>query len=184
MSRRSASAQQQRLQAEQVQYAKQCLFWTRSLDRNDADMAAVLELNRQLTKSRDYIVEFLGESILLDLGQGKLRLCPDGSDVLMQVSGKNSDELVPVDMLSNNHQDVCLDFLLRQKLRRKLISRIIRRLNRIACSMDGDKDINPPPAPRYGDLRLALDEDSIEQHAARYALQQAGADAGVGVQQR
>lgn len=243
MSRKqSAAAAAQKLQAEQLLYAKQCEFWSRSLERNDADMAAVVDLNRSLhavkraffttrasslssanhphhhdhmdddRDANDGAAEataaVAGELLLLDLGRGKYRLAPDGRDVLLQVVTEGDEENASAEFTSNSDRDpdgkggspavaaaaaavvtgsdggvvtvatitgavamlkpipeseisaekqeLCVDFLLRKKLRRKLLSRIARRLNRIATAMDGDNatPTAPPGPPKYGDLRL------------------------------
>ena len=70
-------------------------------------------------------------------------------------------------------KQLCVDFLLRMKLRRKLANRLIRRLNRVAHAMDGI-DVSPPPPPRYGDLRLhvspqALHDFTHHQHRLKAA---------------
>jgi hypothetical protein len=123
-SRRDLAAQQQRLAAEQVQYAKQCQFWTRSLDRNDADSAAVIELNQRLHELK----KLLDPEVLLDIGQGFIRLGQDGTDTLV------SDKQEPITKLDQKTNRESVEFLLRRKLRRKLLNRIFRRLNRLAAA--------------------------------------------------
>jgi len=180
MSRKQSKAEKQQLLiAEQVALQKQSASLKRQLERNDADLAALVDLNRSLRAVRDALLQSSGTSagangelILLDLGEGKLRLAPDGRDVLVRaVTEKDSDniQLHPVDAedakppekLSPRQQELCIDFLLRRKLRRKLLSRVVRRTHRLAASMDGTLDL--PAPPKYGDLRLQCDAAAVQQ---------------------
>ena len=193
MSRKSKAAQQQQLVAEQQALLKQSVTWKRMLDRNDADMAAMLDLNRSLHGVKQALCQSSdrGELILLDLGQGQLRLSPDGRDELMRVAvveGPTSSTkptisttlakpnsstgilLEPETELTDLQRELCIDFLLRRKLRRKLLSRMVRRTNRLAASMDGSSEI--PAPPKYGDLRLQCDTDYVLQEYRRLAQRQ------------
>jgi hypothetical protein len=137
----------------------------RSLDRNDADLAAVLELNTQLEALRGAIAARCGELTLLNLGEGRLVLQPSpddeenggGGDGLPRLSAPRDEADLPQDPA---HRRLCEDFLVRLKLRRKLLNRLSRRLLRAASAMDGG-DVAPPGPPRYGDLRLHLDPSDV-----------------------
>lgn len=213
----------QKLLAEQALYQKQCAIWIRSLERNDADIAAVIDLNRSLHAVKQaFIKNYDNELLLLNIGQGIYRLSPDGSDHLVKPTlvprrttsasptkaslnvttpdkaTSHTDEpkdakeytdqqqfiiqypSISYDEISAEQQELCVDFLLRLKLRRKLLSRIFRRLNRIATSMDHIENsissssatnmpisdvVAPPGPPKYGDLRLHCDPDSVKQFA-------------------
>jgi hypothetical protein len=212
----------QKLLAEQALYQKQCAIWVRSLERNDADIAAVIDLNRSLHAVKQaFIKTYDNELLLLNIGQGIYHLSPDGSDHLVKPTivplrptnasptkaslnvtpdkarshaddpkdeKENSNDQqyiiqypsISYDEISAEQQELCVDFLLRLKLRRKLISRIIRRLNRIATSMDHIENsassssatnmpitdvVAPPGPPKYGDLRLHCDPESVKQFA-------------------
>ena len=156
----------------------------RSLERNDVEMNALIEVNKSLKRAKDTILESCGELTLLDLGSGRLTLIndelheetADGDTTGGANSGTTPPtaptidakaDTTPAPREKNQHnltlaqKDVCVDFLLRMKLRRKLSNRLLRRLNRLAHAMDG-KDVNPPSVPKYGDLRLHIDPKSIE----------------------
>jgi hypothetical protein len=150
-------------------------FLIRSLERNDTDMSALIELNRSLHKAKQDIIESCGELVLLDLGQGRLKLV---NDELHQ--SQDSDEQQELQLqqqqqqqhhlLSPYQKELCVDFLLRIKLRRKLSNRFARRLNRLAHALDGE-DISPPPPPKYGDLRLHIDPQSVKAYADHWKRQ-------------
>ena len=142
----------------QDQYPVYRAFLMRSLDRCDTDLAALVELNRSLHTTKSAILESCGEGTLLDIGQGLVKLAQDGSDSL---EGK----------IPKQGQDLCIDFLLRMKLRRKLLNRLSRRLGRLAHAMDGE-DVQPPAPPKYGDLRLHIDPKSVEAFAERWRRQE------------
>lgn len=56
-------------------------------------------------------------------------------------------------------QEIFRQFLLRLKLRRKLLNRLSRRLLRLSHGMDGKiNKISPPPPPKYGNSRLIKHE--------------------------
>ena len=216
MSRKQTLAAQ-KLLVEEAIYQKQSVGWIRSLQRNDSDIAAVLELNRSLHVVKNaFINTYNNELLLLQIGQGKYRLSPDGSDRLVKLvletpqpppgskspsplkggtpmsatpkSSSSSTRLqyqsVSHDEIAAEQQELCVDFLLRKKLRRKLISRIVRRLQRIATSMDHLEQMTIPSStnaalnpnlitdvvapsgpPKYGDLRLYCDPKAVEEFA-------------------
>lgn len=174
-------------------------FLQRSLDRNDTDLAAVIELNRSLHLIKEQIILHCSELTLLDLGEGILRLSPDGRETLVKfrkpasetvkITTDPSDMNLPEETKTDNavceeslfepytfdqrfKEDLCIDFLLRMKLRRRLLSRLIRRLMRVATAMDGN-DVSPPIPPRYGDLRLDVDDAQVEIFAEHVKRQDA-----------
>lgn len=138
-------------------------FLIRSLERNDVDMAALMELNHSLESVKVAILRTCagGELTLLNLGEGRLTLDPEGETL------QKSDDDV---QLPEEGQELCVDFLLRMKLRRKLLNRLARRLNRVAHAMDG-ADVEPPGPPKYGDLRLHVDPHEVQAFAELSARQ-------------
>jgi hypothetical protein len=165
-------------------------FLMRSLERNDVDLAALTELNRSLHKAKQYILSTCGELILLDLGQGRLTLINDElhdnknwgatttaaenggtQQSLDSPSSKDEGQQEPVYSLTPKQKELCVDFLLRMKLRKKLLNRLARRLNRLAHAMDGE-DVAPPAPPKYGDLRLHIDPMAVPAHDERWERQQ------------
>ena len=161
-------------------------FLARSLRRNDEDMAALVDLNRSLEKVKCNLIEFCGEDVLLDLGEGVFQLTPCERDLMVTptIPGPSDsfhdranaehqqrilqDKLGTIDDASKL---LCVDFLLRMKLRRRLLNRLARRLMRVAHAMDGE-DVTPPPAPKYGDLRLHLDPKDMEAAKRQWELQE------------
>jgi hypothetical protein len=134
-------------------------FLIRSLDRCDVEFAALLKLNRSLHSAKTAIIETCGEGTLLDLGEGLIKLTP------------HEDDLVGL-RIPDNGQNLCVDFLLRMKLRRRLLNRVARRLNRLAQAMDG-QDVSPPAPPKYGDLRLHIDPAQVQEYATHWEKQEA-----------
>lgn len=148
----------------------------RSLERNDTDMAALTDLNRSLHERKQAIIDMCGEITLLDLGSGKYKLSPTGdsleeagTDTATDTNEKDKED-IDENGKDKEHsdtfpdeagQELCVDFLLRMKLRRKLLNRLARRLNRVAHAMDGE-DVSPPGPPKYGDLRLHLDPAQVQ----------------------
>jgi len=161
MSRRSKTSTSPMLKENashaQEHYPVYRAFLMRSLDRCDTELAALVELNRSLHTVKSSIVEMCGEATLLDMGEGLLKLAQDGSD--------NLEGNIP-----EEGEDLCIDFLLRMKLRRKLLNRLSRRLGRLAHAMDGE-DIQPPPPPKYGDLRLHIDPNAVKLFEERWKRQ-------------
>jgi hypothetical protein len=135
-------------------------FLIRSLDRNDLEITALMDLHRSIDAVKQAILRNCGEETLLDLGEGKLKLAPS-SDSLQAAEGV---ELPP----EENQYHLCVDFLLRMKLRRKLMNRLSRRLLRVAHIMDGN-DLQPPPVPKYGEQRLHLDPERIKAFSEHFA---------------
>lgn len=267
MSSRKQQATQKQAAAAQLLQAKQIQFWTRSMARNDADLAAVIDLNRSLhavkrafsgkrsSSSRNTSSinmdknkkkeDALGELLLLDLGAGVYRLAPDGRDTLLKkvptsslrpdatplrkfdpnhdspnptnaAADRNKDDskddldanadissnrqhesptaaaaaqendetaalftLQPIleSELSLEKQELCVDFLLRSRLRQKLLSRISRRLLRLATTMESTSSSSTaceaPAPPKYGDLRLHCDAQAVLDFTKPRAAQDA-----------
>jgi hypothetical protein len=162
-------------------------FLIRSLERNDTDMAALTDLNRSLHERKRAILDTCGEITLLDLGSGKYKLSPTGDSLEEAVtatataSNEKDKEPTASDEKDKKHsdtfpdeagQELCVDFLLRMKLRRKLLNRLARRLNRVAHAMDGE-DVSPPGPPKYGDLRLHVDPAQVQASEAHWQRQEA-----------
>jgi hypothetical protein len=162
-------------------------FLSRSLERNDTDMAALTDLNRSLHERKQAILDTCGEITLLDLGSGKYRLSPTGDsleeegDATGTTTNEKDKEPTASDEKNKKHsdtfpdqagQELCVDFLLRMKLRRKLLNRLSRRLNRVAHAMDGE-DVSPPGPPKYGDLRLHVDPAQVQASVAHWQRQEA-----------
>mmetsp|Transcript_24280 Transcript_24280/g.40231 ORF Transcript_24280/g.40231 Transcript_24280/m.40231 type:complete len:951 (-) Transcript_24280:88-2940(-) len=145
-------------------------FLIRSLDRCDTEYAALVKLNRSLTHCRDAITATPGgASLLLDLGEGLLTLNATG-DGLLVGGGDNNDSIKLLSSQEEQHS-LCLDFLSRMKLRRRLLNRMARRLNRLSHSMDGT-DVSPPVPPKYGDLRLHVDAKAVAEYADHWKRQE------------
>jgi hypothetical protein len=156
MSHRTAASKVLPPSHPQEHYPQHRAFLIRSLGRCDTDLAALVELNRSLHKVKASIVESCGEATLLDIGEGLLKLSFDEKLV-----GK-----IPA-----QGEELCIDFMLRMKLRRKLLNRLARRLNRLSHAMDGE-DVQPPAPPKYGDLRLHIDPKSVELHSILWKRQE------------
>lgn len=139
-------------------------FLARALTRNDAEITALIKVNDSLQKAKESILQSCGELVLLDLGAGRLTLI---NDELHEETIETDDEVVH--HLSPAQKHLCVDFMLRMKLRRKLSNRLARRLNRVAHAMDGE-DVGPPPPPRYGDLSLNIDPAAVNAKEAHWKL--------------
>jgi len=73
--------------------------------------------------------------------------------------------------------DLAVSFLLHSKLRHRLLSRLSRRLLRVAHAMDNNKMPEAPQLPSYGDLRLHVDPNAVQaleqvRHEKERILQQ------------
>jgi hypothetical protein len=173
-------------------YREHRKFLIRSLERNDVDMSALIKLNKSLHMAKGKIIQTCGELVLLDLGSGRLKLINDElneetMDTTTTITASTNTDTNTIattgsparNIIASIHQhhltpaqkEVCVDFLLRMKLRRKLSNRLIRRLNRVAHAMDG-KDVSPPSPPKYGDLGLHIDPKSIEARTAEWKEQE------------
>ena len=146
-------------------YREHRKFLIRSLERNDVDMNALIELNKSIHKAKEKVLQSCGELTLLDLGSGRLQLIND--ELHEKETETTGSETTGNQPLTSTQKEICIDFLLRMKLRVKLSTRLIRRLTRLAHAMDG-KDVTPPVLPRYGDLRLHIDPKSIESRRTEW----------------
>jgi hypothetical protein len=147
-------------------------------------MAALTDLNRSLHERKQAIIDMCGEITLLDLGSGKYKLSPTGDSLEEEgaasstTANEKDKEMKEKDKEHSDNfpdeagQELCVDFLLRMKLRRKLLNRLARRLNRVAHTMDGE-DVSPPGPPKYGDLRLHLDPAQVQASEAHWQRQEA-----------
>ena len=163
-------------------------FLARSLRRNDEDMAALVDLNRSLEKVKDNLVEVCGEDVLLDLGEGIFQLTPCERDLMVTPAiPRAASDNSPYERIKAKHKQqtlqdklgtiddasklLCVDFLLRMKLRRRLLNRLARRLMRVAHAMDGE-DVTAPAPPKYGDLRLHLDPQDMAAAKRQWEVQE------------
>lgn len=207
MSRRNTSSKKSTALPGSDLTNEQRQFLIRSLERNDLELAALIDLHRSLHAVKHLILKQCGEITLLDLGEGRLELGPTNDS--LQIA-KNYHPTTPSSVNrgsgssreknnNNEHkkitpttgdggtramttaptttlpppegQHLCVDFLLRMKLRRRLLNRLARRLLRVAHSMDGN-DVQPPPPPKYGDLRLHIDPVAVESFAVQWKLKE------------
>eukprot|EP00536_Pseudo-nitzschia_multiseries_P011124 jgi/Psemu1/259606/estExt_Genewise1Plus.C_3630027 len=139
-------------------------FLIRSLDRNDVEISALMELNKSLHAAKETILRSCGERVLLDLGSGRLRLI---GEELHEKTAEPPTKEKPHHNLTQAQKEACVDFLLRMKLRRKLSNRLVRRLTRVAHAMDG-KDVTPPGPPKYGDLRFKIDAKCLQSRIGEW----------------
>ena len=125
-------------------------FLKRSLERSDKELAVLQTLNRQLQKQRNAIVENYGESSLLDIGEGLVYIDEATGELITPSKNDNG--------LGDKQAQFAVaakDFILRFKLRRKILNRLARRLLRLNHIMDGRiTKANPPAVPKYGEVRL------------------------------
>ena len=136
----------------------------RSLERNDFELAALSKLHLSLRILREAIVEEYGEDVLIEISvkgsqnaMAPINELDKANDSLG--AGKEKSSADRLERLSSA-------FLLRMKLRRRLLNRLARRLHRVAHVMDGQNAQAPYP-PMYGDQvrRFAdLDDGSDEPH--------------------
>jgi hypothetical protein len=172
MSRRSTakSSQYNRANSSTLSSADDLLpenrrFLIRSLKRNDLELSALIDLHRSLHAVKNLILKQCGDNTLLDLGQGRLELAANDSLIIAAAAAADKHELPPAEA-----QPLCVDFLLRMKLRRKLLNRLARRLHRVAHAMDGN-DVQSPAPPKYGDLRLHVDPAAVMAFAEHWKRQ-------------
>ena len=139
-------------------------FLKRSLDRSDNEIAAVQTLHRSLFSIKNAIVENYGEGVMLDIGEGLVSISgEDQSLIVPNVDADNAaDENANAEMSTSTSfyndekfRALAKDYILRLKLRRKLLNRIARRIMRLSHAMDGKiQKVVPPPNPKYGEVRL------------------------------
>jgi hypothetical protein len=162
-------------------------FLKRSLDRSDKELAALQTLHRTLAKLRATIVNKYGESRLLDIGQGFIFIDPQNGNLVID-SKADMDKHIPnlaneelSDSMDNDNDDddpnsefakLAKDFLLRMKLRQKIMNRLARRTMRLSHIMDGRiGKINPPAVPKYGEVRLLSTTQEYSQGLQEFKTQ-------------
>ena len=160
-------------------------FLIRSIQRNDVELTAVDQLNDRLHKLKQEIGD---ETILLDLGSGKIALkapivtvVKDRKEIPAEAADFPTVPGVLADTpqaaaLSPKLRTLCIEFLERMRLRRRLLNRLFRRLLRTSATMDmTDSTVSiedpskPPVVPRYGEDKLRVDmvkAKELEQLAA------------------
>lgn len=159
-------------------------FFHRSLDRNDVELAAIDELNSTLHSLKTEILKDVrGDIIILQLGEGTVRLFKPKVTIVKNRKGPPPPDAEPpfpprlddtpeAALLSPEMKKLCVDFLERMLLRRKLLNRLFRRLLRVSATMDTtdgsatatvEDPSKPPPPPRYGDDRLHIDAAAAQR---------------------
>jgi len=173
----------------QENFPSHVTFLARSLRRNDVDMAALMDLNRSLKLVKANLIQHCGEELLLDIGEGLVQLTPDQQNVmvspalLLESSGSSGESKLQrreqhaalskkLDSVLDTtaKRKLCVDFLLRMILRRRLLNRLSRRLLRVAHAMDGE-DVTAPMPPKYGDLRFHVDTEQLEAAKLQWQVQ-------------
>jgi hypothetical protein len=125
-------------------------FLASSLDRNDTELAAIEKLHGQLRELRALLVERYGELSLFPMES--TTSCTSKTSSLSDAGNEEKERLL-------------LSFRLRLKLRRKLLNRLARRLNRVAHFLDGDvSSLLPPPNPKYGDTPFEFETEKFNEH--------------------
>lgn len=117
---------------------------TRSLSKNDVELMALEKVNEKLRAKKEEIPE----EKLVD---GASRIMKLGNDGFSMIDNLFTDD--------NNEGEV-KEFFLLIKLRRKILNRLFRRLNRVSRSMDGQTScVGPPLPPKFGDMSFEFDDD-------------------------
>ena len=151
----------------------------RSLARNDVELAALGKLHVALRTLREAIVTEYGEETLVECVVNEEKglagsSCDDHgkkeneneaiTTTVPEAEGDdvNSDEVIKTEEDGTDKADVVdkdkrrnqltTAFLMRMKLRRRLLNRLARRLHRVAHIMDGGSNISAPLPPLYGDV--------------------------------
>jgi hypothetical protein len=133
-------------------------FLKRSLDRSDNELAAIQTLHRSLRSLKAAIVEKYGTAALLDIAEGLISISEEDQSLVVPDPDDDDSSFYT----DENFQALAKDYLLRLKLRRKLLNRIARRIMRLSQAMDGRfQKVVPPPTPKYGEIRLL---SSCEQY--------------------
>ena len=126
-------------------------FLAKSLCRNDVELAALEKLHGQILELRALIVEKYGEQALF----------PPPS----------INSTIAID---KEQQVLLTSFKVRLQLRRRLLNRLSRRLNRVAHFMDGDTtNVLPPAPPKYGDVPFQLKVEEAQKQAEEQATAEA-----------
>jgi len=146
----------------------------RSLARNDVELAALTKLHASLRLLREAIVKEFGEDGLIEmvlshkdrLKDGGLKSVETVEPEKLTMDTETVNNIDDDDDAVNNDNDnttsasknttrrdkLSTAFLLRMKLRRRLLNRLARRLHRVAHTMDtNSRNIDAPAPPQYGD---------------------------------
>jgi hypothetical protein len=157
-----------------------CVFLAKSLGRNDTELAALEKLHTQLRDLRQLIVErHGGESALFPdfefdtttytttptttnnnnnhtTNSSKEEADTSASDAGSEQNGDDNNNNNNKDHSKEREQELQIllqSFRVRLQLRRRLLNRLCRRLNRVAHFMDGEtSNVVAPAPPRYGDI--------------------------------
>ena len=152
-------------------------FLKRSLDRSDKELAALQTLHRTLAKLKATIVNRYGESRLLDIGQGFISIDPQNGNLVIDSKVDMDKDIPNLAKLSNDNSNsefakLAKDFLLRMKLRKKIMNRLARRTMRLSHVMDGRiGKVNPPAVPKYGEVRLLSTTQEYSQRLQEFKIQ-------------
>lgn len=142
-------------------------FLKRSLDRSDKELAALQTLHRTLRKLKSIIVKKFGESRLLDIGEGLVFLSKETRELVIPPEYDTDNVLNPD--VREEFATLAKDFLLRLELRKKLMNRLARRMLRLSHAMDGRiAKVNPPPVPKYGEIRLLSNTKLYEEKLKKF----------------
>jgi hypothetical protein len=111
---------------------------------------------------KSVIVKKFGESRLLDIGEGLVFVSKETRELVIPT--KSDTDNFDNDSEREEFAALAKDFLLRFELRRKLMNRLARRIMRLSHIMDGRiAKFVPPPAPKYGEVRLLSDTKEYEE---------------------
>eukprot|EP00594_Rhizosolenia_setigera_P012214 CAMPEP_0178954456 /NCGR_PEP_ID=MMETSP0789-20121207/8997_1 /TAXON_ID=3005 /ORGANISM="Rhizosolenia setigera, Strain CCMP 1694" /LENGTH=667 /DNA_ID=CAMNT_0020635853 /DNA_START=173 /DNA_END=2176 /DNA_ORIENTATION=- len=91
-----------------------------------------------------------------EIPEGKL---VDGASRIMKL-GNDGFSMIDNLFSDDNNEGEVKEFFLLIKLRRKILNRLFRRLNRVSRSMDGQTScVGPPLPPKFGDMSFEFDDD-------------------------
>jgi len=123
-------------------------FLSSSLDRNDVELVVISKLHEQLRELQNLLVKRYGELLLF----------PEDDSTVPKESLSSDDD-------NEEKEKLLLAFRLRLKLRRKLLNRLVKRLNRVAHFMDCEvSSVVVPLNPKYGDLRFVFNSEKLGHH--------------------
>lgn len=118
----------------------------RSLSKNDVELMALEKVNEKLRAKKKEIPE----EKLVD---GASRIMKLGNDGFSMIDNLFTDD-------NEEKEGEVKEFFLLIKLRRKILNRLFRRLNRVSRSMDGQTScVGPPLPPKFGDMSFEFDDD-------------------------
>ena len=136
----------------------------RSLNRNDAELAALTRLHAALRTLKRAIVDEYGEEALVQCVLEDGKRVPVSNVKETKEGGGENDEAPPLadegDANATTEEEapqptrleqLTAAFLLRMKLRRRLLNRLARRLHRVAHALDGGA-VSAPFPPGHGDV--------------------------------